>query len=71
MTLESHDLCALMSNPTARNSLTVDDIHNIRFKNYEKIKSMSHKEIIEHTRREAEYGLNQLEKLSVRKGKRG
>jgi hypothetical protein len=52
-----------------KNTFTVEDIHNIRYKNYEKTKGMTRKEIIEHTRREAEYGLNQLKKLKEAKAK--
>ena len=54
-----------MMSSIIKNSFTVDDIHNIRYKNYEKTKNMTHKEIIEYTRKEAEYGLNQLKKLKA------
>jgi len=59
-----------MSNIIAKDRFNIDDIHDIRYKNYEKTKNMSRKELIEHTRREAEYGLMQLEKLRSNKGKR-
>ena len=58
-----------MSNAVVKNTFTVEDIHNIRYINYEKTKGMTRKEIIEHTRREAEYGLNQLKKLKADKAK--
>jgi hypothetical protein len=58
-----------MSNAVVKNTFTVEDIHNIRYKNHEKTKGMTRKEIIEHTRREAEYGLNQLKKLKEAKPK--
>ena len=51
------------TNTIVKNNFTVEDIHNIRYKNYEKTKDMTRKEIIEHTRKEAEHGLNQLRKL--------
>jgi len=60
-----------MSNVAVKNDFTVEDIHNIRYKNYEKTKGMTHKEIIEHTRKEAEYGLGQLKKLKADKAQRG
>ena len=60
-----------MSNAVIKNNFTVEDIHNIRYSNYEKTKGMTRKEIIEHTRREAEYGLNLLNKLKADKVKRG
>ena len=58
-----------MSNAVVKNNFTVEDIHNIRYTNYEKTKGMTRREIIEHTRREAEYGLNQLKKLKAEKAK--
>jgi len=42
---------------------TIDDIHKIRYANYEQIKDMTHQEIIEHTRKEAQYGIEFLEKM--------
>ena len=60
-----------MSNTVVKNDFTIEDIHNIRYKNYEKTKGMTRKEIIEHTRKEAEYGLNQLKKLKAEKSERG
>ena len=42
---------------------TIDDIHLIRYKNYEKTKNMKQEELIEKTRRDAEEGKRLLEKL--------
>jgi len=56
-----------MSNAIVKNNFTVEDIHNIRYTNYEKTKGMTRKEILEHTRKEAEYGLNQLKMLKAGK----
>ena len=39
---------------------TIDDIHKIRYANYERTKSMTHQELIEHTRREAQPILKRL-----------
>ena len=39
---------------------TVEDIHNIRYDNYEKTKNMLPKELIEKTKREAELGWAKL-----------
>ena len=47
------------------NTFTIEDIHNIRFENYEKIKTMSHKEIIEKTKQEASQGWARLEQLKT------
>jgi len=44
-------------------NFTIDDIHNIRYANYEVIKNMTHQEILEHTRNEAQPILERLEKL--------
>ena len=49
---------------------TIDDIHAIRYANYERTKDMTHSELIEHTRREAQYGLDFLETLRSNKNKR-
>ena len=42
---------------------TIDDIHLIRYENYEKTKDMKQEELIEKTRRDAEEGKRLLEKL--------
>ena len=42
---------------------TIDDIHQIRYENYEKTKDMKPEELIEKTRREAEGGKRLLEKI--------
>ena len=42
---------------------TIDDIHLIRYENYEKTKDMKQEELIEKTRRDAEEGKKLLEKL--------
>lgn len=42
---------------------TIDDIHQIRYENYEKTKGMKPEELIEETAREAEEGKRLLEKL--------
>ena len=60
-----------MSNTVVKNDFSVEDIHNIRYKNHEKTKGMTRREIIEHTRKEAEYGLNELKMLKADKSKRG
>ncbi len=57
----------MTSNAAAGNSFTIADIHNIRYANYERTKNMTHKEIIEHTRKEAQYGLDLLR--DMKKGK--
>jgi len=45
---------------------TIDDIHLIRYENYEKTKDMKQEELIEKTRRDAEEGKRLLEKLKNR-----
>ena len=42
---------------------TIDDIHQIRYENYEKTKEMKQEELIEKTRRDAEEGKRLLEEL--------
>lgn len=44
---------------------TIEDIHEIRYKSYEKRKNMTSKEIIEDTKREAEEGKKLIEKLRM------
>lgn len=46
--------------PTMIAGGTGDDIYNIRYTNYEKIRNMTHQEIFEHTHNEAQYGLEFL-----------
>jgi hypothetical protein len=41
----------------------MDDIHQMRYENYEKTKGMKSEELIEETRREAEGGKRLLEEL--------
>jgi hypothetical protein len=50
-------------------NFTIDDIHKIRCANYEVIKKMTHKEIIEHTRKEAQPILERLENMKRKKHK--
>jgi len=42
---------------------TIDDIHQIRYENYEKTKDMKQEELIEKTRRDAEEGKRLLVEL--------
>ncbi|GAB6172397.1 hypothetical protein JCM15765_18750 [Paradesulfitobacterium aromaticivorans] len=42
---------------------TIDDIHKIRYENYENTKDMKPEELIEKTRREAEEGKRLLKEL--------
>ena len=42
---------------------TIDDIHKIRFANYERTKNMTRQELIEHTRREAQPVLDRLSEM--------
>jgi len=42
---------------------TIDDIHQIRYENYEKTKTMKQEELIEKTRRDAEEGKRLLVEL--------
>lgn len=53
-----------------KEKFTIEDIHRIRFNNYEQTKSLSHVELIEYTRREAEEGRRILESLRNRRDKR-
>jgi len=48
-------------------NFTIEDIHNIRFENYEKTKTMSPKELIEKTKREAASGWTRLIELKQKK----
>ncbi len=59
----------MANNVVPGNSFTIADIHNIRYANYERTKNMTHKEIIEHTRKEAQYGLNLLQDMKKKKTK--
>ena len=45
------------------NGFTLNDIHRIRYENYEKTKNLSHKELIARTKKEAASGWAKLEKL--------
>lgn len=45
------------------NNFTIEDIHNIRYANYEKTKNLSPKELIEKTKKEATSGWTRLDKL--------
>gem|GEM_PF-2473882 len=42
---------------------TMDDIHQIRYENYEKTKDMKQEELIEKTKRDAEVGKSLLQEL--------
>ena len=42
---------------------TMDDIHQIRYENYEKTKDMKQEELIEKTKRDAEVGRRLLQEL--------
>lgn len=42
---------------------TMDDIHQIRYENYEKTKDMKQEELIEKTKRDAEVGKRLLQEL--------
>jgi hypothetical protein len=44
-----------------QNNFTVEDIHQIRYENFEKTKHMTPEELIENTRRQAETGKKMLE----------
>ncbi|MCL2047829.1 MAG: hypothetical protein FWG87_03785 [Defluviitaleaceae bacterium] len=57
-----------MNDVVISNDFTIDDIHKIRYANYERTKNMTPKEIIEHTRKEAQYGLDFLKKLKDSRG---
>ena len=45
---------------------TIDDIHQVRYANYEKTKDMKQEELIEKTRRDAEPGKRLLKELKRR-----
>ena len=59
-----------MNDVAVSNDFKIDDIHKIRYENYERIKNMTHSQIIEHTRREAQYGLDFLKSLREYKDKK-
>ena len=44
---------------------TIEDIHNIRYENYEKTKNLQPKELIEKTKREAAQGWLRLNELKL------
>lgn len=48
-----------------KQDFTIDQIHNIRYENYEKTKELSHLELIEYTRKDAEEGRRILELLRL------
>jgi hypothetical protein len=48
---------------------TIDDIHKIRYENYENTKDMKPEELIEKTRREAEEGKRLLAELKIKASK--
>ncbi len=47
----------------ASNRFTINDIHNIRYENYEKTKDLSPKELIEKTKKEAANGWEIIARL--------
>ena len=49
------------------NNFTIEDIHNIRYENYEKTKNLSPKELIEKTKKEADIGWKKLLELKQKK----
>ena len=48
-------------------NFTIEDIHNIRYENYEKTKNMLPKELIEKTKKEAASGWARLTELKQKK----
>lgn len=48
---------------------TIDDIHKIRYENYENTKDMKPEELIERTKREAEVGKSLLKELRKKTSK--
>ena len=46
---------------------TIEDIHQIRYENYEKTKHMTAEELIERTKKEAEEGRRTLAELKAKK----
>jgi hypothetical protein len=56
-----------MNNTVISDKFTIDDIHKIRYAMYEQTKNMTRQEIIEHTRKEAQYGLDFLKSLKSKK----
>jgi len=50
----------MMNNVKISPHFTIDDIHKIRYANYERTKNMTHRELIEHTRKEAQPILDRL-----------
>ena len=49
------------------NNFTINDIHKIRYENYEKTKNLSHEELLTKTKKEAASGWAKLEKLKKAK----
>ena len=48
---------------------TIDDIHKIRYFNRERTKNMTHQELIEHTRKEAQPILDRLADMKQKQSK--
>ena len=49
------------------NNFTIEDIHNIRYENYEKTKNLPPRELIEKTKKEASSGWAKLTELKKAK----
>jgi predicted MarR family transcription regulator len=49
------------------NNFNIEDIHNIRYANYEKTKHLLPKELIEKTKAEATKGWEKLSELKIKK----
>ena len=48
---------------------TIEDIHQIRYENYEKTKHMTAEELIENTRKESEEGRRILAEIKLKNSK--
>ncbi len=46
-----------------KNNLTIEDIHEIRYKNYEQTKKLSSPELIKRTKENASAGWQRIEKM--------
>lgn len=51
-------------------NFTIEDIHQIRYENYEQIKDLSPAQIIARTREKALEGWQKIEEIRMKKGKR-
>jgi hypothetical protein len=51
---------------TISSNFTIEDIHKIRYENYENTKKLSHQELIEKTRKDAEEGMKILGALKMK-----